>query len=50
VADLIAASATGAPASSRGGRISNAISRVANARDRIGANLTFTLGAGTLFF
>ena len=40
------AAAIAAPASSRGGKISNAISRVENARDQIGANVTFTLGAG----
>jgi hypothetical protein len=39
-----------APASSRGGRISNAISRIENARDTIGANITFQLGAGNLMF
>jgi len=44
------AAARSAPASSRGGRISNAISRVENARDQIGANINFTLGAGNLFF
>ena len=35
---------------SRGGKISNAISRVENARDQIGANVNFTLGTGNLFF
>ena len=44
------AAAIAAPASSRGGRISNAISRVENARDQIGANINFTLGSGNLFF
>jgi hypothetical protein len=44
------AAAIAAPASSRGGRISNAISRVENARDPIGANITFTLGQGNLMF
>jgi hypothetical protein len=37
------------PASSRGGHLSNAISRVENARDQIGANVTFNLGSGNLF-
>jgi len=44
------AAAIAAPVSSRGGKISNAISRVENARDQIGANVTFTLGTGNLFF
>jgi hypothetical protein len=44
------AAAIVAPASSRGGKISNAISRVENARDQIGANVTFNLGTGNLFF
>jgi hypothetical protein len=44
------AAAIVAPASSRGGKISNAISRVENARDQIGANVTFNLGSGDLFF
>ena len=44
------AAAVAAPASSRGGKISNAISRVENARDQIGANINFTLGSGNLFF
>ncbi|HEY7371759.1 MAG TPA: hypothetical protein VIF57_06240 [Polyangia bacterium] len=44
------ATAIASPASSRGGHISNAISRVENARDQIGANVTFNLGAGNLFF
>jgi cytochrome c peroxidase len=44
------AAARTAPASSRGGHISNAISRVENARDQIGANINFNLGAGNLFF
>jgi hypothetical protein len=44
------AAAIAAPASSRGGRISNAVSRVENARDQIGANVTFVLGQGNLFF
>jgi hypothetical protein len=34
----------------RGGPLSNAISRVENARDPIGANITFTLGQGNLMF
>jgi hypothetical protein len=44
------AAAIAAPASSRGGHISNAISRVENARDQIGANITFNLGQGNLMF
>jgi hypothetical protein len=44
------AAAIAAPVSSRGGRISNAISRVENARDQIGANINFTVGSGNLFF
>jgi hypothetical protein len=39
-----------APASARGGRISNAVSRIENARDQIGANITFQLGQGNLMF
>jgi hypothetical protein len=46
--EIVAALA--APASSRGGKISNAVSRVENARDQIGANVTFQLGQGNLFF
>ena len=34
----------------RQGPLSTAISRVQNARDQLGANLTFTLGAGNLMF
>ena len=44
------AAAIAAPASSRGGSISNAVSRVENARDPIGANITFQLGQGNIFF
>jgi cytochrome c peroxidase len=44
------AAAIAAPVSSRGGKISNAISRVENARDPIGANVTYQLGQGNLFF
>jgi cytochrome c peroxidase len=44
------AAAIAAPASSRGGKISNAISRTENARDPIGANITFQMGTGNLFF
>jgi cytochrome c peroxidase len=44
------AAAIAAPASSRGGHISNAVSRVENARDPIGANVTFNLGQGNLMF
>jgi hypothetical protein len=44
------AAARTAPASSRGGHISNAVSRIENARDPIGANITFQLGQGNLMF
>jgi hypothetical protein len=44
------AAAIAAPASSRGGKISNAVSRIENARDQIGANITFQLGQGNLMF
>jgi hypothetical protein len=44
------AAAIAAPASSRGGRISNAVSRIQNARDTIGANVTFVMGQGNLMF
>ena len=36
--------------SARAGHISNAVSRVQNARDQIGANITFQLGQGNLMF
>jgi hypothetical protein len=39
-----------ANATLRGGPLSNAISRVQNARDQIGANITFQLGQGNLMF
>jgi hypothetical protein len=42
--------AIAAPASTRGGSISNAVSRIENARDQIGANVTFKLGQGNLMF
>jgi hypothetical protein len=42
--------AVASPASSRGGHISNALSRIENARDPIGANITFNLGQGNLMF
>ena len=42
--------AIASPASSRGGHISNAVSRIENARDPIGANITFNLGQGNLMF
>jgi hypothetical protein len=42
--------AIASPASSRGGHISNAVSRIENARDQIGANVTFQLGQGNLMF
>jgi hypothetical protein len=44
------ATAIASPASSRGGHISNAVSRIENARDQIGANVTFNLGQGNLMF
>jgi hypothetical protein len=44
------AAAIAAPASARGGRISNAVSRVENARDPIGANINYHLGPGNLMF
>jgi hypothetical protein len=34
----------------RQGPLSNAISRVDNARDQLGANITFQLGQGNLMF
>jgi hypothetical protein len=46
----IAAALAGATWVQRQGPLSNAISRVENARDQIGANVTFTLGSGNLFF
>jgi len=46
----IANALAGATWVQRQGPLSNAISRVENARDQIGANITFTLGAGNLFF
>ena len=46
----IAAALAGATSVQRQGPLSNAIARVENARDQIGANINFTLGAGDLFF
>jgi hypothetical protein len=46
----IATALAGATWVQRQGPLSNAISRTENARDQIGANVTFTLGAGNLFF
>jgi hypothetical protein len=46
IATAIAAGTAG----QRGGPLSNAVSRVENARDQIGANITFTLGQGNLMF
>jgi hypothetical protein len=37
-------------AGARGGPLSNAVSRTENARDQIGANITFQLGQGNLMF
>ncbi|RYZ07402.1 MAG: hypothetical protein EOO73_12160 [Myxococcales bacterium] len=44
------ANAIAAPASSRGGSISNAVSRVETARSPIGANINYNLGSGNLLF
>lgn len=46
----IAAALAAATSAQRQGPLSNAISRVENARDQIGSNITFTLGTGNLFF
>ena len=46
----LAAALAATTASQRAGRLSNGISRTENARDQIGANITFTLGQGNLFF
>jgi hypothetical protein len=46
----IAAALAGATSVQRQGPLSNAISRVENARDQIGSNITFRLGTGNLFF
>jgi len=42
--------AVASPASSRGGHISNAVSRVESARNQIGANIDYNLGSGNLMF
>lgn len=44
------ASAIASPLSARGGRISNAVSRVESARNPIGANIDYRLGEGNLMF
>jgi hypothetical protein len=44
------AAAIAAPASSRGGSLSNAVSRIESARDQIGSNISYTLGQGNLMF
>ena len=44
------AAAIASPVSSRGGHISNAVSRVEGARDPIGANINYDLGSGNLMF
>ncbi|HYQ44247.1 MAG TPA: hypothetical protein VER11_19830 [Polyangiaceae bacterium] len=44
------AAAIASPVSSRGGHISNAVSRVETARNPIGANINYGLGAGNLMF
>jgi hypothetical protein len=46
----IANALAAANAGLRGGPLSNAVSRVENARDQIGANINFTLGQGNLMF
>ena len=46
----IAAALAATTSTGRQGPLSNAISRVQNARDQIGANITFTLGQGNLMF
>lgn len=46
----IAAALAATSYAERSGHTSNAVSRVENARDQIGANITFTLGAGNLMF
>jgi len=46
----IAAALAASNSVGRQGPLSNAISRVENARDQIGANITFTLGQGNLMF
>jgi hypothetical protein len=46
----IATALAGATWVQRQGPLSNAISRTENARDQIGANVTYTLGSGNLFF
>ena len=49
-AEIAAALAVGATWQTRQSRISNAISRVQNARDQLGANINFQLGQGNLLF
>lgn len=44
------AAAIAATVSARGGRISNAVSRVQTARDQIGANINYDLGPGNVMF
>jgi hypothetical protein len=44
------AAAVKASTSTRAGHVSNAVSRVQNARDQIGANINFQLGQGNLMF
>ena len=46
----IATALAGATWVQRQGPLSNAISRTENARDQIGANVTFSLGSGNIFF
>jgi len=46
----IAAALAATSYAERSGHTSNAVSRVENARDQVGANITFTLGAGNLMF
>jgi hypothetical protein len=49
-AEIAAALAPGASWQTRQNRVSNAISRVLNARDQTGSNINFTLGEGNLMF
>jgi hypothetical protein len=46
----IAAAVSSMTAGERSGHLSNAVSRVENARDQIGANITFQMGQGNLMF
>lgn len=48
--EIAAALAPGATWSVRQNRVSNALARVANARDQLGSNIDFQLGSGNLLF